>query len=72
VDETLAAAVIAEVGVGMRVFENVSQLASRAGVCLGNNESAGKRKSRIPKAMCISRLLRWGPPIPQPKPRALT
>lgn len=34
----------------MKVFESVSQLASWAGVCPGNNESAGKRKSsRIPK-----------------------
>ena len=32
------------------VFQNVSQLASWAGVCPGNNESAGMRKSsRIPK-----------------------
>ena len=50
VDATLAAAVIAELGVDMSVFENVSQLASWAGICPGNNESAGKRKSsRIPK-----------------------
>jgi Transposase IS116/IS110/IS902 family len=34
----------------MTVFQNVSQLASWAGVCPGNNESAAKRKSgRIPK-----------------------
>jgi transposase len=50
VDAALAAAIIAELGVDMRVFENVSQLASWAGVCPGNNESAGKRRrSRIPK-----------------------
>ena len=50
VDWTLAAVIIAELGVDMRVFQNVSQLASWAGVCPGNNESAGKRKSsRIPK-----------------------
>ena len=49
VDWTLAA-VIAELRVDMTVFDNVSQLASWAGVCPGNNESAGKRKSsRIPK-----------------------
>ena len=48
--ETLAAAIIAELGVDMGVFENVSQLSSWAGVCPGNNESAGKRRSsRIPK-----------------------
>ena len=50
VDWTLAAVIIAELGVDMSVFESVSRLASWAGVCPGNNESAGKRKSsRIPK-----------------------
>jgi len=50
VDWTLAAVIIAEIGVDMSVFGSVSQLASWAGVCPGNNESAGKRKSsRIPK-----------------------
>jgi transposase len=50
VDWTLAAVIIAELGVDMRVFQSVTQLASWAGVCPGNNESAGKRKSsRIPK-----------------------
>ena len=53
VDETLAAGIIAEMGVDMSVFGSVSQLASWAGICPGNNESGGKRKSsRIPKAMC--------------------
>ena len=50
VDLTLAAVIIAELGVDMTVFQSVSQLASWAGVCPGNNESAGKRKSsRAPK-----------------------
>jgi transposase len=50
VDWTLAASIIAELGVDMGVFQSVSQLASWAGVCPGTNESAGKRKSsRIPK-----------------------
>jgi transposase len=50
VDWTLAAAILAELGVDMSVFGGTSQLASWAGVCPGNNESAGKRKnSRIPK-----------------------
>ena len=50
VDRTLAAAIIAELGVDMSAFGTVSQLASWAGVCPGNNESGGKRKSsRIPK-----------------------
>ena len=50
VDWTLAAVIIAELGVDMKVFGNVTQLASWAGICPGSNESAGKRKSsRIPK-----------------------
>jgi transposase len=50
VDWTLAAVLIAELGVDMSVFHNASQLAAWAGVCPGNHESAGKRKSsRIPK-----------------------
>jgi transposase len=50
VDSTLAAVIIAELGIDMSVFQSVSQLASWAGVCPGNNESAGKRKSsRVPK-----------------------
>ena len=50
VDWTLAAVIIADLGIDMSVFQSVSQLASWAGVCPGNNESAGKRKStRIPK-----------------------
>ena len=49
-DWTLAAVIIADLGIDMSVFQSVSQLASWAGVCPGNNESAGKRKStRIPK-----------------------
>lgn len=50
VDWTLAAVIIAELGMDMSVFQSVSQLASWAGACPGNNESAGKRKSsHIPK-----------------------
>lgn len=50
VDRTVAAVIIAEMGVDMGVFASVSQLASWAGLCPGNNESAGKRKSsHIPK-----------------------
>src|SRR5262249_33471319 len=50
VEWTLAAVIIAELGIDMSVFQSVSQLASWAGVCPGTNESAGKRKSsRIPK-----------------------
>ena len=50
VDWGVAAVVIAELGVDMSVFQTVSQLVSWAGICPGNNESAGKRKSsRITK-----------------------
>jgi hypothetical protein len=50
VDWTLAAVIIAELGMDMSVFQSVSQLASWAGACPSNNESAGKRKSsHIPK-----------------------
>ena len=45
VDWTIAAVIIAELGVDMKVFETASQLASWAGVCPGNNESAGRRMS---------------------------
>ncbi len=49
VNWTVAIVIIAEMGVDMSVFGSVSQLASWAGVCPGNNESAGKRQSsRIP------------------------
>jgi transposase len=45
VNRALAAVIIAELGVDMTVFQSVSHLASWAGVCPGNNESAGKRRS---------------------------
>jgi transposase len=45
VDRILAAVIIAELGVDMSVFGSVSQVASWAGVCPGNYESAGKRQS---------------------------
>ena len=45
VDEALAAAIIAELGVDMKVFGSVSQVAKWAGVCPGNHESAGKKHS---------------------------
>jgi transposase len=40
-----ARAVIAEIGVDMSAFKNEHHLAAWAGVCPGNNESAGKRLS---------------------------
>ncbi len=52
VDGTLAAGIIAEMGVDMSVFGSVSQLASWAGICPGNNESgANARAVASPRAM---------------------
>ena len=45
VDRVLAAVMIAELGIDMTVFHSANHLAAWAGVCPGNNESAGKRKS---------------------------
>jgi len=45
VNKHCAASIIAEIGVDMSVFETPQRLASWAGVCPGNNESAGKRMS---------------------------
>jgi len=44
VDLVSSAEIIAEIGVDMSVFEHPDRLSSWAGVCPGNNESAGKRK----------------------------
>ncbi len=45
VDRTAACALIGEIGVDMSRFESSRHLASWAGLCPGNNESAGKRRS---------------------------
>lgn len=45
VDWTLAAVIIAELGVDMKVFASASQLACWAGLSPGNHESAGKRRN---------------------------
>jgi transposase len=43
--ETIAQTIVSEIGVEMTRFPTDKQLASWAGMCPGNNESAGKRKS---------------------------
>jgi transposase len=45
VDWVVAAVIIAEIGPDMTAFDGPHELASWAGVCPGNNESAGKRRS---------------------------
>ena len=44
-DETSAALLLAEIGDDMAAFGSADKIASWAGLCPGNNESAGKRKS---------------------------
>jgi transposase len=45
VGETVAQIIVAEIGADMARFPTAHDLASWAGMCPGNNESAGKRKS---------------------------
>jgi transposase len=45
IDRAGAETIIAEIGVDMSRFPSAAHLASWAGICPGNNESAGKRKT---------------------------
>jgi transposase len=50
IDQTTAESIVAEVGVEMKVFPSDGHLSAWAGICSGNHESAGKRRSgRAPK-----------------------
>lgn len=45
INQRLAEIIVAELGPDLQPFEDAEHLASWAGMCPGNNESAGKRKS---------------------------
>jgi transposase len=45
ISKNVANLIIAEAGVDMNVFDTAGHLASWAGVCPGQNESAGRMKS---------------------------
>ncbi len=45
IDVRTAQGILAEIGADMGVFTTAARLSSWAGICPGNNESAGKRKS---------------------------
>ena len=52
IGETVAQIIVAEIGVDMERFPTANHLASWAGMCPGNNESAGNaRAARRPKAV---------------------
>ena len=49
VDDRVAATIIAEIGIDMSVFGNAMRLASWAGVCPANHESARKQRKGSPR-----------------------
>lgn len=56
IGETSAQAILAVIGTDMSRFPTAGHLASWAGLCPGNNESAGKRKTgRTTKGNCLLR-----------------
>ena len=59
IDEMGAAMLLVEIGDDMSAFGSASHLASWAGVCPGNNESAGKKKSGKARKgnPCVRRIL---------------
>lgn len=58
VKDLAAASIIAEIGVDMNQFKDESHLSAWAGLCPGNNESAGKKKSsRIRKGNTSLRVI---------------
>lgn len=53
-DQIAAAMLLAEIGIDMSCFQNRSRISSWAGLCPGNNQSAGKKRADEPvRAMAL-------------------